>query len=638
MPDQGRSAPVVVDTTHSPYARLRPVPLTAVTLTDTFWTPRRRTNREVTLPAQYQLCEETGRIDNFRRAAGNSNILFKGRFFNDSDLYKWLEAAAWTLATEHDPRLVELVDKAIAEIGPAQQPDGYLDTYFMFERATERWTNVDLHELYCAGHLFQAAVAHYRATGSSSLLDIATRLADHVCTMFGPEEQGKRVWADGHPEVEMGLVELYRTTGKRQYLDETEFFIDVRGHGLLGEPYERFGSDYHQDHKPFRELERMHGHAVRAVYLNAGAADLFAEKGEAAIRAALERMWTSMTTKQMYVSGGIGAHWEGEAFGRVYELPNERAYTETCAAIGSLMWAWRMLALDGDARYTDLMETALYNGALPGLSLDGQTYFYQNPLADDGMHRRESWFGTACCPPNIARLLASLPGYFYSTSDAGIWVHLYAEGTAQISLPDGQRVELVQQTRYPWDGDVTMTVNGEGTFSLFIRVPGWCETGVQVTVNGRPFTGSITPGTYVELQRTWKPGDSVQIHLPMPVRRLESHPYAIENRDRVALMRGPLLYCIEQADLAGVELRDLVLPAGAIFEATFRSEMLGGVVVLTGDAEVVPPDAGWDNRLYRTTGSAGEAATTRTVNLTAIPYYAWANREPGMMRVWLRTR
>jgi DUF1680 family protein len=339
----------------------------------------------------------------------------------------------------------------------------------------------------------------------------------------------------------------------------------------------------------------------------------------------------------MYVSGGIGAHWEAEAFGKPYEMPNERAYTETCAAIGSLMWAWRMLALDGDARSTDVLERELYNGALPGLSLDGQTYFYQNPLADDGTHRREKWFGTACCPPNIARLLASLPGYFYSLSEAGIWVHLYAEGTAELTLPNGQHVELAQHTRYPWTGDVTLAVNGSGTFSLFVRVPGWCEQGARLTVNGQSFAGPIRPGSYVEVRRDWQPGDTLEMSLPMPVRQIESHPYVLENRDRVALMRGPLLYCVEQVDHPGVDLRDLVLTDGHALEATFRPEVLNGVVVLTGKAEVLPPDAGWEGCLYRTAGTEGQAAPRRAVDLMAIPYYAWANRDPGMMRVWLRT-
>ncbi len=658
MPDQSQPSAVVVDTSRSPYARLRPVPLTAVTLTDDFWAPRRRVNREVTLPSQYRLLEETGRIDNFRRAAGKLDVPFQGRYYNDSDVYKWLEAAAWTLATGADPALrtepqdealVQMANTVIAEIANAQQPDGYLNTYFTHDRGTERWTNLrDKHELYCAGHLIQAAVAHHRATGDGRLLHIARRLADHICDLLGPREQGKRAGTPGHPEIEMALVELARETDKPQYLMQAQFFLDTRGRGLIG------GSAYHQDHKPFRErcpelvegLERMVGHAVRAVYLNAGATDIYAETGEVALRQTLDRLWRNMTTRQMYVSGSIGSRYEGEAFGEDYELPNERAYAETCAAIGSVMWNWRMLLLSGDAHYTDVLETTLYNGVLPGLSLDGGAYFYQNPLADDGRHRRQPWFGCACCPPNVARLLASLPGYFYSLSDEGLWVHLYAQGSARISLHDGRAVSLTQHTRYPWDGEVVIEVEGpvlsevegNGTFSLWLRIPAWCEEGAALEINGRPFTGVLAPGSYAEIRRAWQPGDVVRLNLPLGVRRVECHPYVAENAGRVALMRGPILYCVEQADNPGLDLRDVVLHAGADFTATFEPDLLGGVVVLRSQTEVAPPDDGWENRLYRTLGPRLEKPRSQSVELTAIPYYAWANREHGPMQVWLRTR
>jgi DUF1680 family protein len=630
MPNQPRSSAVVVDTSRSPHARLRSVPLPSVTLADEFWAPRRRINREITLPAQYRLLEETGRLDNFRRAAGKKDIPFQGIFFNDSDVYKWLEAAAWTLAVDPDPALARDADAAIAEIAGAQQPDGYLDTYFTFEKAAERWNNLrDMHELYCAGHLFQAAVAHHRATGSDRLLAVARRLAGHICATLGPAEEGRRPGVCGHPEVEMALVELARETGDPKYLRQAQYFVDTRGCGLIG------GSPYHQDHQPFRELERMTGHAVRAVYLNCGAADLCAETGEVALRAALDRLWANMTTRQMYASGGIGPRYEGEAFGKDYELPNERAYAETCAAIGSVMWNWRMLALEGDARYADALELALYNGVLSGLSLDGQNYFYQNPLADDGSHRRTPWFDCACCPPNIARLLASLPGYFCGLSAEGAWVHLYAEGAAHLALPDGRAVALTQRTRYPWAGEIAIKIEGVGEFGLFLRVPAWCERGAALEVNGRPFTGALTAGAYAEIRRAWQPGDIVRLDLPMPVRRVECHPYAAENVGQVALARGPLLYCVEGADNPGLDPRDLVLPADSEITAAYQSDLLGGVVVLRSQAEIVPPDAGWQGRLYRT-AAAGDVAR-RPVEVTATPYYAWANRAPGPLRVWLRT-
>jgi DUF1680 family protein len=607
-------------------------------LADIFWASRRRINREVTLPSQYRYCEEAGRIDNFRRAAGKKDVPFRGRYASDSDVYKWLEAAVWTLSTDADPALEQMVDAVVAEVVAAQQPNGYLNTYFMFDQATERWTNLrDMHELYCAGHLIQAAIAYRRATGSDRLLQVARRLADHICDVFGPEEAGKLPGTGGHPEIEMALVELARTTGQSKYLQQARFFLDVRGQGLCG------GRADYQDHQPFRTLHRMVGHAVRAVYLNAGAADLYAETGEAALRDTLNRLWHTMTTRQIYVSSGIGSRYQGEAFGRDYELPNERAYTETCAAIGSVMWNWRMLALDGDACYADLMETTLCNGVLPGVSLDGQAYFYQNPLADDGTHRRQPWFDTACCPSNVARLLASLPSYFYSVSDdietgkCCIWVHLYAGGTARLSLPDGRQVGLTQRTHYPWDGDIAIEVEGKGDFSLLLRIPAWCEAGAALEVNGQPFAGALVPSAYTEISRTWQAGDTVHLRLPMLVRCVESHPYIAENVGRVALMRGPLLYCVEQADNPGIDLRDIVLPttvvegiAGYAPVTEFRPDLLSGVTVLRIPAKAVPPDEAWGSRLYRTARPPVEQSRGRPVEVTAIPYYAWANRaDPG---------
>jgi DUF1680 family protein len=631
--DSTQLLPVVVDSSKSRYSRLRPLPLSDVRLSDSFLEPRRRVNREVTLPSQYDHLEQTGRLDNFRRAAGKIDAPFRGVYFNDSDVYKWLEAAAWTLASDPDLELERMVDAAIGEIEDAQQPDGYLNTYFTFEKASERWTDLThKHELYCAGHLIQAAVAHHRATGSQRLLKVACRFADNICDTFGPEEEGKRLGTDGHEEIEMALVELYRETGDREYLDQAQFFVDVRGYGLLG------GREYHQDHKPFREMREMVGHAVRAVYLNAGAADLHAETGDPTLVEALECLWHNMTTRRMYVSGGIGSRYEDEAFGEDYELPNARAYAETCAAVGSVMWNWRMLSIDGDARYADLLEHTLYNAALPGLSLDGHSHFYQNPLSDSGAHRRSPWFDVACCPPNVARLLASLPGYFYGVSDEGVWVHLYAEGTAEVSLDDYRTVVLRQRTQYPWDGDVEIEVDGEREFAIMLRIPAWCEEGVAIEINGQPFDGSASPGSYAEIRRAWRPGDKVRLTLPMPVRCVECHPYVAEDAGRVAVMRGPLLYCVEQVDNPGLDFRDIVLPAEASFSVRSRPDLLGGVAVLEILVERIPPDEGWRGRLYRRARPRADASQDTTAELTATPYYAWANRDPGPMRVWLRSR
>ena len=631
--DSTQRSPVVVDTSKNRYSRFRSLPLSDVRLSDGFLEPRRRVNREATLPSQYDLLEQTGRLDNFRRAAGKIDAPFSGIYFNDSDVYKWLEAAAWTLASDPDPNLERMVNVAIGEIEDAQRPDGYLNTYFTFEKASERWTDLaHKHELYCAGHLIQAAVAHHRATGSERLLNVACRFADHICETFGPEEEGKRLGTDGHEEVEMALVELYRDTGDRKYLDQARFFIDVRGHGLLG------GREYHQDHKPLREMDEMVGHVVRAVYLNAGAADLYAETGDPTLLEALERLWHNMATRRMYVSGGIGSRYEDEAFGEDYELPNARAYTETCAAIGSVMWNWRMLTIDGDARYADLLEHTLYNAALAGLSLDGQSYFYQNPLSDSGTHRRSSWFGVACCPPNAARLLASLPGYFYGASADAVWVHLYAEGTAEVCLDDDRSVGLRQRTRYPWDGEIEVNVEGEGEFGLMLRNPSWCDEGATVEVNGEPSEVPIGVG-YVEVRRVWRTGDTVHLRLPMPVRRVECHPYVAENTGRIALMRGPILYCIEQVDNPDVDLRDIVLPLESDISPEHRPDLLGGVTILCTQGEVIPPEDGWQDRLYRTAcPRTGGLRGTDPTRITAVPYYAWANREAGAMQVWLRSR
>jgi len=635
--------PALVNTSRNPHARLRPVAASAVTLEDAFWQPRREMNRAITLPSQFAHLETSGTRPNFRRAAKKeADTPFRGPVFMDSDLYKWLEAGASALATDDDPALRALVNTAIGEIEAAQQPDGYLNTHFTFDKANLRYSNLrDWHELYCAGHLFQAAVAHFRATGDERLLNVARRFADHLCETFGDEE-GKKRQTDGHEEIEMALVELFRATGERRYLDLARFFLDVRGQKTVG------GGAYHQDHVAFRDLAEVTGHAVRMTYLACGAADVYLETGDATLKTALERQWRNLTTRRMYVSGGLGARYEGEAFGDDYELPNARAYTETCAAIGSVMWNHRMLLATGAARYADLLEHTLYNAVLPGLSLDGQAYFYQNPLEDDGKHRRQPWFGCACCPPNVARLLAQLPAYFYSTTDDGddgsVFIHLYAASRAQITRPGGGTLTLRQRTNYPWDGDIALTieeVTGGSDFALLLRVPGWCESGAVLEVNGEPHPGPLPPGDYVELRRTWKAGDTIHLRLPLPVCRVACHPYVAENAARVALLRGPILYCVEQADHPDFELRDLVLTFDAELTPRPRPDLLGGIVTLEGTAALCPPGDGWTpNTLYQTI-SGGASATgveRKTVSLTAVPYFAWANREPGRMHVWLRER
>lgn len=619
---------VVVDTSKSPFVRLRPVPLDKVRLDD-FWAPRRKMIGEVTLPAQYRLLDETGRLDNFRRAAGRLEGAQEGFYFNDSDVYKWLEAASWMLASDDDSELAELVDRTIELVGAAQQPDGYLDTFYSIDNLDARWTELErTHELYCAGHLIQAAVAHHRATGQTSLLDIAVRFADLICDTFGPD--GPLAGTDGHPEIEMALVELARDTGDDRYLKQARYFLDIRGQDYAG------GDPYHQDHQPFRELDALVGHAVRALYLCAGAADIYAETDDPALLATLERLWRSLIARRLYVTGGAGSRHEGEALGEDFELPNERAYTETCAGIALFMWGWRMLQLDGEAAYADLMERALYNAILPGISLDGLGYFYVNPLAAGPEHRRQPWFECACCPPNIARLIASLPGYLYSHSDDDIWVHFYAGSAVELALGDGRTVRLRQRSGYPWDGDVSLEVETDGIFTLHLRIPGWCESGARLDINGEPYDGELIPGSYLALRRSWHAGDRLRLSLPMRAQRIETHPYVSENTGKVALARGPLIYCLEAVDHPGVDLRDIVLPFGTGLDPIERTDLLGGIVCLEADALIDAPDPGWSSRLYRTAQPRSHGLSSGAIRLRAIPYFAWANREPGRMQVWIR--
>ncbi|HEV2473700.1 MAG TPA: beta-L-arabinofuranosidase domain-containing protein, partial [Chthonomonadales bacterium] len=566
---------------------------------------------------------------NFRRAAGKSCGPFNGIFFNDSDVSKWLEAASYALAAAQDDALEQQVDSVIDAVAAAQQPDGYLNTYFMFDRASERWTNLqDMHEIYCAGHLIQAAVAHHRATGKKSLLEVAERLAGCLYEVFGP---GKREGACGHEEAEMALVELYRETRDSRWLQLAELMIDRRGTGLFG------GSAYFQDQAPFTHQTQVTGHAVRQMYLCCGAADVFAETGRPDYLQSLEALWHNFTTKRMYVTGGAGSRYEGEAFGEDYELPNDRAYSETCAAIGSVMWNWRMLNITGECRYADLMEHTLYNAALPGISLDGRRYFYQNPLSDSGRRRRQEWFGCACCPPNIARLFASLPGYFYSVSNEGAYVHLYSSGSAELELPGGESIRLTQSSDYPWNGSIKLRVGRAPArdLSLFLRIPGWLGAGqAELTVRseGGTETLSASSGGYCRIERVWRGGDEIRLELPMSPRLLACHPFVEGNLGRAALQRGPLIYCIEQADHTECDVRILALDGSAPITPRSEPELLNGVTVLECAGAAACGDR-WNDALYQPAIAA--QVESRRTGLTAIPYYAWANRTAGAMLVWI---
>lgn len=620
----------VVDTRHSPNVRLRSIPPAHLQLTDTFWAPRREINGRYTLRLQLQHLETSHTLDNFRRLSENLDAPFVGMYFADSDVYKWLEAVGWHLA-DH-PADTELRDHAEAIIDlleQAQRPDGYLNSYFARERAEERWTNFDLHEMYCAGHLFQGAVGYHRTTGDPRILRIATRFADHLCQIFGsgPEQ---RVAIDGHEEVELGLIELYRTTGERRYLNQAAFFVAARGRGLLGKPYGHHPPEYSQDHVPFENIDTVVGHAVRALYYTAGVADLCAELDAPNYRAALERQWQNMTQRRMYVSGGVGSRHEGESFGGDYELPHARAYTETCAAIASVMWNSRMLAFDGEARFADLLEWTLFNAVLPGLSLDGERYFYQNPLADDGHHRRQAWFGVACCPPNLARTLAALPAYLYGVADDELWVHLYASSELRTQLANGTEVALTQTTDYPWDETVTFQVLSSARFALMLRVPGWCQ-GATLSIDGVPQDTPLAAGSTVRVARDWQAGESVRLTLPMPVRYLSAHRRVSEATGRAAIARGPILYCVEGVDHPSIDSSDLILPSSPTAFARTPSDLPGELPALRATATLQAPDTGALYReLHESEPTASEPAT-----LTAIPYFAWANRQAGPMQVWI---
>ncbi len=534
-------------------------------------------------------------------------------------------------------------------IEAAQQPDGYLNIHFTVVNPEGRWTNLrDLHELYCAGHLMEAAVAYYEGTGKRKLLDVMCRYADYIGTVFGPRKGQKRGYP-GHEEIELALVKLYRATGEERYLALSKFFVDERGRkphyydreavarGDDPKAYWASGYDYCQAHLPVREQTTVEGHSVRAMYLYSGMADVGAETGDRKLLAACRRLWRNMTERRMYVTGGIGSTHQGERFTVDYDLPNETAYAETCAAIGLVFWAHRMLQVERHGRYADAMERALYNGVASGISLDGRRFFYANPLAvrpatfggrgDHVTATRQDWFGCACCPPNIARLMASLPQYVYSQGRREAYVHLYAQGSGRFEM-GGVPVAVSQRTRYPWHGKVTLAVRTKEPteFTLSLRIPGWCRK-AALTVNGKAvrLSGVMKKG-YAHLKRVWKRGDRAVLDLPMPVERVRSHPKVQANVGRVALQRGPIVYCLEETD-NGTNLDAVALPRGAKLTARFDPKLLGGVTVITGKGR-------------RETGGpalyTSDAPAAKPVALRAVPYCTWANRRPGEMLVWIR--
>jgi hypothetical protein len=631
--DQG-----VLNLAKSPYAKLRSVPVHAVTIESGFWSPRRETNVNASIPSMGKLLEVNGRMDNFLRLTGKSAAAQRGPVYSDSDIYKWLEAVGFALQSGDRPELRAAADKDIREVVAAQQADGYLNTYYVLERASQRMeakVQQHGHELYNIGHLLQGAIAYYRATGDRTLLDAGIRFVNEfLLANFGPGADKKPLFS-GHPEMELALIELYRLTTDQRHLELARYL-------LAGDSRMTFKPEnyvYHFCGIPFTSRTHLEGHAVRAMYACCGATDYYLETGDQAYWKTLGVLWKDLVSAQMYVTGGVGARSDGEAFGDPYELPNARAYGESCAAIGNMMWNWRMLAATGEAKYADVIERALYNGINSGMSLNGTLYCYRNPLAFDpsnGDKIRNEWYDTTCCPPNLERTLASLPGYFYSTSNDGVYVHLYDNSLLDWHLENGTLLKIRQKTNYPWDGatEIVLTPAQPTEFALFVRIPGWSDS-AKVAVNGKPIAGAVA-GQYLPIHRKWAAGDAVTLQFNMAPQVLEANAQVTENNGRVAVQRGPLVYCMEQIDQGeGVALKDVALSAykgsNAKFEEKFDKELLGGVLVLRHNGAVYEESADRSSLYF---SHNAPPPKSRPVQLTFIPYYAWANRVQTPMQVW----
>lgn len=581
-----------------------PVDFSHVKIQDDFWSPRLVKHKTATLPVCIdQIENQTGRMQNFVNASRGEGE-HSGIFFDDSDVYKALEGIAYSLINNPDTALEKKADEWIDNIATAQQPDGYINTFYTLTGLDRRWHNMDKHEMYCAGHMTEAAVAYYQATGKRKLLDVAIRMADHMMNTFGP---GKRDWVPGHEEIELALVKLYRVTNEKKYLDFANWLLEERGHGHGTMSDEgTWRPEYYQDTTPVRELTDISGHAVRCMYLYCGMADVAALNNDTAYVAALNRLWDDVVLRNMYVTGGIGSSKHNEGFTVDYDLPNLEAYCETCASVGMVYWNQRMNQLTGDSKYADVLERSMYNGALAGVSLAGDRFFYVNPLESNGDHHRQAWYGCACCPSQISRFLPSIGNYIYGTSPESLWLNLFIGSTADLEI-DGQKVTVSQHTDYPWDGKVELTVTADKPVdrSLRIRIPGWCKN-YTLTVNGKNAEAETDKGYAVV--NDWKPGDKIELNMDMPVEIVAADERVKEDEGRRAIQRGPLVYCIEETDNPD-NFDSLALTSATNFQIKNEPAMLGGIKAIQ--------------------------ASTGDRNMLFIPYYAWDNREAGKMKVWV---
>ena len=615
-----------------------PVPFTSVKVTDNFWGQRLQASREVTIPLAFSKCEETGRYENFVKAAHPSDTYkVEGFSFDDTDVYKTIEGASYSLQTYPDKKLQKYIDSVLVIVAGAQEPDGYLYTARTMNpkhphnwAGKERWVAVEnlSHEFYNLGHMIEGAVAHYQATGKRNFLDIAIKYADCVCREIGNGPQQKK-YVPGHQIAEMALVKLYMVTGDKKYLDQAKFFLDTRG-------YTSRKDAYSQAHKPVVEQDEAVGHAVRAVYMYSGMADVAAITGDSSYIKAIDKIWDNIVSKKIYITGGIGARHAGEAFGNNYELPNQSAYCETCAAIGNVYMNYRLFLLHGDAKYFDVLERTLYNGLISGVSLDGGSFFYPNPLSSNGKYSRKPWFGCACCPSNVSRFIPSLPGYVYAVKNDQVYVNLYLSNKAELKV-DKKKILLEQETGYPWNGDIRLKITqGNQDFTMKLRIPGWVRGNVlpgdlysyadnqkpayQVSVNGQTVESDVNDG-YLSIARKWKKGDVVEVHFDMIPRIVKANPKVEADHGRVAVERGPIVYCAEWPDNR-FNVHSILLNQHPQFKVTDKPELLYGIRQITTDAQALSYD------------KAGKLVT-KDVELTLIPYYAWAHRGEGDMEVWL---